>query len=110
MIHPAITATKPAGPIATAGFASLAVLWITVTLLGWRAALQRRFEAHRRWMLRSWALTLAAVTLRLYMLAAPALGVDGLEAYRAISFLCWLPNLAVAEVVLRMQRPAPRPR
>lgn len=96
-----------AGPVATAGFGSLAMLWIAATLLGWRAALQRRFEAHRRWMLRSWALTLAAVTLRLYMLAAPALGVDGLDAYRAISFLCWVPNLAAAELFLRMQRPAP---
>jgi hypothetical protein len=89
-----------AGPVATAGFGSLAVLWIAVNLLGWRAAMARRFEAHRRWMLRSWALTLAAVTLRLYMLALPALGIDGLEGYRAISFLCWIPNLLIAEAWL----------
>lgn len=93
-----------AGPVATAGFGLLAAAWITVNLLGWRAAMQRRFEAHRRWMLRSWALTLAAVTLRLYMLLPPLLGLDGLEAYRAISFLCWVPNLLVAEVWLAVQR------
>jgi hypothetical protein len=43
------------------------VIWITVNLLGWRAAVQGRFVDHRRWMIRSWALTLAAVTLRLYL-------------------------------------------
>jgi hypothetical protein len=86
-----------AGPVATAGFGLLAMLWIAVNLLGWRVALQRRFDAHRRWMLRSWALTLAAVTLRLYMLAFPSL-----DAYRAISFLCWIPNLLIVEAWLRL--------
>lgn len=98
-----LAAGATAGPVATAGFGSLAMLWIAVNLLGWRAALDRRFEAHRRWMLRSWALTLAAVTLRLYMLALPALHVDGLEGYRAISFLCWIPNLLIAEAWLALK-------
>ncbi len=56
-----------AGPIASAGFGSLAIIWIATTLLGWRAAVQGRLVEHRRWMIRSWALTLAAVTLRLYL-------------------------------------------
>jgi len=46
------------------------------------------------------------VTLRLYMPAADALGLNGLEAYRAISFLCWVPNLLIAEAWLAMQRSA----
>ncbi|WP_454713929.1 DUF2306 domain-containing protein [Caulobacter segnis] len=90
-----------AGPIASAGFGSLAVLWIAVNLLGWRAALQGRFAEHRRWMIRSWALTLAAVTLRLYLPAVLVLDVPFLPWYRAISFLCWVPNLLIAEVYLR---------
>jgi Predicted membrane protein (DUF2306) len=48
-------------------------------------------------MIRSYALTLAAVTLRLYLPASIALGVDFRSAYRVISWACWLPNLAVAE-------------
>jgi uncharacterized membrane protein len=90
-----------AGPIASAGFGSLAVLWIAVNLLGWRAAVQGRFTDHRRWMIRSWALTLAAVTLRLYLPAVLMLDLPFLPWYRAISFLCWVPNLAIAEVYLR---------
>lgn len=92
-----------AGPIATAGFGLLAVLWLTVNALGWRAALLRDFVTHRRWMIRSWALTLAAVTLRLYLGGATASGLPMPEAYRAISFLCWVPNLLVAEIYLRLR-------
>lgn len=90
-----------AGPIATAGFGGLAVIWIAVTLLGWRAALDRRFVDHRRWMIRSWALTLAAVTLRLYLPTVQILDLPFLPWYRAISFLAWVPNLLIAEWWLR---------
>lgn len=90
-----------AGPIASAGFGSLAVIWIAVNLLGWRAAARGRFTEHRRWMIRSWALTLAAVTLRLYLPLVLMLDLPFLPWYRAISFLAWVPNLAIAEVYLR---------
>ncbi len=72
-----------------------------MTLLGWRAVLQGRFAVHRRWMIRSWALTLAAVTLRLYLPLVMVLDLPFLPWYRAISFLAWVPNLVVAELWLR---------
>jgi uncharacterized membrane protein len=98
-----------AGPIASAGFGSLAVLWIAATLLGLRAAMQGRFAEHRRWMIRSWALTLAAVTLRLYLPLVMVLDLPFLPWYRAISFLAWVPNLVAAELWLRRaQTPATR--
>ena len=93
-----------AGPIATAGFGSLAVLWIAFTGLGWRAAMRGRFVEHRRWMIRSWALTLAAVTLRIYLPLVGVLELDFLPWYRVISFLAWVPNLLIAEIWLRRTR------
>jgi len=93
-----------AGPVASAGFGGLAVAWITVNVLGWRAAVQGRFVDHRRWMVRSWALTLAAVTLRLYLPLVVLLGLPFVPWYRAISFLAWVPNLVVAELWLRRWR------
>jgi len=90
-----------AGTIASAGFGSLAFGWIVVTLLGWRAAVQGRFAAHRRWMIRSWSLTLAAITLRLYLPLVMALNLPFEPWYRAISFLAWVPNLIAAELWLR---------
>ncbi|PVM86818.1 hypothetical protein DDF62_17340 [Caulobacter radicis] len=96
-----------AGSIATAGFGLLAVIWIAVNVLGWRAAVQGRYVEHRRWMIRSWALTLAAVTLRLYLPLVMVLDLPFLPWYRAISFLAWVPNLIVAELWLRRaSRPA----
>ena len=99
-----------AGPIVGVGFGALAALWIAVNLLGWRAAVQGRFDAHRRWMIRSWALTLAAVTLRIYLPTAIALELPVLEAYRAIAWLCWVPNLLLAEVWLAARPTLIRPK
>ena len=89
------------GPISTTGFGSLAIIWIVTTSLAWRRAMQRRFTEHRAWMIRSFALTLAAVTLRLYLPVASLLSIPFDDAYRAISFLAWVPNLLVAELYLR---------
>ncbi len=98
-----------AGPVASAGFATLALLWLATTWLGWRRAVERRFAEHRAWMLRSWALTMAAVTLRLYLPIPPLLGIDYTEGYRAIAWLCWSLNLAAVELYLRWPRRAAAP-
>ena len=90
-----------AGPIATAGFGLLAIVWLLTVILGSARARQRQFASHRRWMIRSWSLTLAAVTLRLYLPLAAYLELDDLSAYRAIAFLCWVPNFLAAELLLR---------
>lgn len=83
------------------GFGTLAVLWFAATLLAWRHAVQRRLEDHKSWMIRSFALTLAAVTLRIYLPIGGMLPVSFESAYGAISFLCWVPNLLIAEIYLR---------
>lgn len=89
------------GPVSTAGFGLLAVLWLFTTGKAWTSAMNRRFDEHRRWMIRSFALTFAAVTLRLYLPFAffSPWGYD--DTYRAISFLCWVPNLLFAEGYVR---------
>jgi Predicted membrane protein (DUF2306) len=90
------------GPISMIGFGSLAIFWIVTTVLAWRRAMQGRFIEHRAWMMRSFALTFAAVTLRLYLpLSMLLLHVHFVDAYRAISFLCWVPNLLIVELYLR---------
>ncbi len=91
------------GPISTAGFGILAVLWLFSTSRAWRLAIARRFVDHERWMVRSFALTMAAVTLRIYLPVA-FMGPWGYDnTYRAISFLCWVPNLISAEIWLRLR-------
>lgn len=97
------------GPIATAGFGILAILWFFFTLSGYRAAAAHHYADHRRWMIRSYALTFGAVTLRLYLAVAIATQMDFAPAYRVISFLAWVPNLLLVELWLRRRGLAGRP-
>lgn len=101
-----LAAGTSAGPIAATGFAMLALLLGAFTFLGLRAALDRRFADHREWMLRSYAMTATAITLRLMLPAAGLLGMDFLPAYQAIAWLSWLTNLALVEYHIRRTRPA----
>jgi uncharacterized membrane protein len=94
-----------AGPIAGAGFATLALAWIYVTGRGVRLAVQGRYDEHRRWMIRSFALTFAAVTLRLLLILAPAAPIGSTDAYRAIAWLCWVPNLLIVEACFAWAAP-----
>jgi hypothetical protein len=57
-------------------------------------------------MIRSFALTFAAVTLRIYLPLAiiQNQGEFPLDAYRAIAWLAWVPNLIVAELVIATLR------
>jgi len=91
-----------AGAIGTAGFGALALTWLTCAALGFRSILHGDVAAHRRWMIRTFALTYAGVTLRLWLIVLiPLLDGDFLRAYLFTPFLCWVPNLVVAELLLR---------
>ena len=90
-----------AGLPVTLGFGLLAPIWAGVTIMGWRTAVARRFQEHRAWMIRSAALTFAAVTLRLYLPILQLAGLNFLLAYRLTAFISWIPNLILAELYLR---------
>lgn len=100
----ALASSSSAGWVASAGFGSLGVLWLVTTLMGYRAIRQHDTSAHRRWMIRSYALTLAAVTLRVYMPLSEMLGLSMAVAYPVISWIAWVPNLLIAEWVVRPHR------
>lgn len=93
-----------AGPLAGVGFGLLSALWLWTTARGWQLAMQRDFVEHRRWMIRSWALTLAGVTLRIQLGIAFALGIPFETSYPVIAYLCWVPNLIVGELYLLSDR------
>lgn len=95
-----------AGPVAGAGFAALGLLTLYFTGQGLRTALARRFDEHREWMLRSYALTAAAITLRLMIPASFLLQLDFSTAYRVIAWACWLTNLALVELYIHRTRTA----
>ena len=91
-----------AGVLAQTGFTLLAIFWLTTTTIAFLKARSRDFKSHRQWMIRSYALTLAAVTLRIYLpVSMIGFEKDFLDVYPAISFACWVPNAIIAEWFIR---------
>jgi len=85
-------------PSAAAGFGLLAILWLAMTANALRLAMAGRVAQHRRWMLRSYALSFAAVTLRLelpFFFIFTDMDYAAITSY--IGWLCWVPNLIFAE-------------
>ena len=97
------------GFVSHAGFGMLGCLWLFTGAMALIAATRRQIEVHRLWMVRNFALALAAVTLRLYLPASAIAGVRFEDIYPAIAWLCWVPNLIVAEWFIKRPelRPAP---
>ena len=79
------------------GFSFLAILWWFTTFQAFRYIRSGEVEQHKTWMIRSYALTFAAVTLRIYLpLFTGAFGWEFEPSYQAISWLCWVPNLNIS--------------
>jgi uncharacterized membrane protein len=96
------------GMITHVGFGLLAVGVLIATGMAYRSVLRRRYARHREWMIRSYALMFAAPTLRLWMpLLTIANGGEFRPAYLWVSWLCWVPNLLLAEWYIRYTRRQP---
>ncbi|MCB0396801.1 MAG: DUF2306 domain-containing protein [Flavobacteriales bacterium] len=82
-------------------FCMLAVLWVVFTLFAIITARKRDMVAHRRWMIRSFALTLSAITLRAwkYFIVA-AFHPRPMDVYQVVAWLGWVLNLIVAEIII----------
>jgi hypothetical protein len=84
------------GPVAGLGFGILAVCWIGTTLGAWRAAVQRRLELHQLLMRLSYAMTFAAVTLRLQIPIGLMLGYSSYSEMSVwLAYTSWLPNVII---------------
>lgn len=85
------------GPIAACGFAVLALITAACATLGWQAAVHRRFNTHRQWMLRCYVLLCSAVVLRVIGGVSDVYGIEWTYPYAA--WVSWLVPLAILEVV-----------
>lgn len=94
------------GVVSHLGFGMLGCLWLFTGAMAVVAARRRRIEDHRVWMIRNFALSLAAVTLRLYLPASAVAGVPFEDFYPAVAWLCWVPNLILAEWCRKKPNPA----
>jgi hypothetical protein len=93
------------GMTSQVGFVTLAELWIVTAILALMAIKRGDYRSHEAWAIRSFALTFAAVTIRLQLGAGFAAGQRFEDFYWMLSWTCWIPNLLVAEWLIR-RRPA----
>jgi hypothetical protein len=92
------------GLVARAGFSTLAVAWLGSTMVAWIRACAHDWTTHRAWMARSFALTFAAVTLRIWLPLLVTAGLSFEVAYRVVAWWSWVPNLVVAEWLITRER------
>ncbi|MCS7459081.1 DUF2306 domain-containing protein [Paenibacillus doosanensis] len=82
------------------GFFTLDVLWVTTTWIGVKRAVNRQITAHKQWMIRSYALTLAAVSFRVWLMVFSMLTGWFVQSYQLSAWACWIGNLIVAELII----------
>jgi uncharacterized membrane protein YozB (DUF420 family) len=93
------------GPMVLSSFILQCSLWFYFTYQAFAEIRKRNMDGHKAMMYRSFALTLAAITLRVYIfffsynfnLAQPT-------SYATLAWLSWVPNLLIAEYIIRRQK------
>jgi hypothetical protein len=102
----ALATTSNGGVPVQAGFGLLGVLWMLTAVLAYQRIRVYDIADHRRWTIRSYSLAFAAVTLRIYLpVAVGVMRIPFDQAYPAIAWLCWVPNLIIAEWVFLRRSP-----
>lgn len=82
-------------------FVLLSVLWMGFTAMALYKAIKKDFKAHRIFMIRSFALTLSAITLRCWkVLLVNFTDIQPMDRYRIIAWLGWTLNLIIAEWII----------
>ncbi len=95
------------GLVSTLGFAALASGWLYTGWRAFEAVRERDFVRHRAWMVRNYALTFSAVSLRLQLGIVFAAGWSFEALYPAIAWWCWVPNVFIGEFILRARATRP---
>ncbi|MEL7118049.1 MAG: DUF2306 domain-containing protein [Bacteroidota bacterium] len=89
------------GLITATGFILLGMIWLSSTISAYGAIIKNNILLHRNMMIISYAACFAAVTLRLWLpfLTITLGGFDA--AYKIVAWLCWVPNMFVAFLIIR---------
>lgn len=85
------------------GFSIGAVLWVIITYLGYTTVRKGNIEAHKKWMMYSYAGTFGAVTLRIWLPLLMVTMGGFMPAYKIVAWLSWVPNMIVVYFTLKRQ-------
>lgn len=89
-------------------FSILSVLWMLSTVWAYRYARKGEYLLHAKWMIRSYALTVSAISLRFFTFCIHyfRVPISPVDAYILVSYSSWIVNLLVAELVIYLKYPA----
>ncbi len=89
------------GVFSKISFSIQAVLWFAFTYKAYEYARNKEWSNHQKFMLRSYALTLSAISLRLFKWGiVSTLELPPMDTYKIVSWLGWIFNLALVEIYL----------
>lgn len=86
------------GQLAGAGFMVLTILTAIAAVFGFRSAIARRFQSHRRWMTRCFLLLCSAVVLRLVAGLSIVTDADPVRSYQFAAWASWIVPLTLFEL------------
>jgi len=85
-------------------FLILTPLWWYFTFKGYSSIRNIKIKEHKEWMIRSYALTLSAISLRMYQyLLSHFFYIEPEIQYLLVSWISWVGNLLVAEAYIRIR-------
>lgn len=91
------------GIAAKTGFTMQCLLWWFATFMAFYHVLRQNYREHINWMIRSFAITLAAFSLRTEgYLMHYLLHTRPIETYITITWLSWVGNWFIAEILLTL--------
>lgn len=84
------------------GFTCQCIVWWFITFIAWQEIRHRNWLLHTQSMIRSYAVTLAAMSLRIgsYVMIYN-FGTKPIETYLTVTWLSWVGNLLIAEIFIR---------
>ncbi|SHG28107.1 DUF2306 domain-containing protein [Chryseobacterium sp. OV279] len=89
------------GYLSKISFVILGSLWWFSTYKAYQSARQKKFREHKQWMWRSYALSLSALTLRIWKVIIVYLfHPNPMDVYQIIAWLGWIPNILLIEYLI----------
>jgi hypothetical protein len=90
------------GILAKISFVILGILWWFTTYKAYLEIRKKNVLNHKKWMYRSYALAVSAITLRLWkVVLVYFFQPNPMDVYEIIAWLGWVPNLILTEILIK---------
>src|SRR5690606_7244454 len=86
-------------------FCLQAILWFVFTFYAFKTILKKNYQLHFKFMVYSYAMTLSAISLRLFKwIIVNTLELGPMDTYKIVVWAGWLFNLMIAWLYLKFMK------